>query len=571
MLPRTDTIRTKKTNTCDCPVCAGLACQERPRYFAGQLLTETELNSEQAYLLAKNRLHNRYLHGYGIVCGLQVSCHDCEGWVTVHPGYALDACGNDIIACQAQDFDLIKAIRACREEKRGECDPWREPVRNRCEDVEENWCITIRYKEREGKPSTALVSCSPSTCGCESGRKGNGKQCECGGKGHTATRAVSVGACEPSRIIEGFELGVVPAPRREDSGKEDTFLSTLLDRLERLGISVDLTCLVECVESFMAFVKRGAAIYTLLQQNPFGAGSTIYRDLCRLREDMRDYLINNPRTNCTLLDRLAQVYCPPPPRTDNEIEQFVGQVTQALVEIAAILQAMLLDCICFAALPTCPGDVCEERLLLACVTVRGDRILSICHSDVRRYVLTGHTLVPALISMLLEDLCCRDLPERLPGLDTGAGFSSAAFTRATFASAFSASPGAAAAAGVASSFAASMETASAAGATLDGTNFVGRPAAEARASLKGKVSSIEVTTVSWTPGEAALRSLGAPAIRSGQPLRMYVDENKNVVGFATLSEADVLRRELDAANKRLSRLEKQVKESLKGSAAGGNK
>ena len=77
--------------------------------------------------------------------------------------------------------------------------------------------------------------------------------------------------------------------------------------------------------------------------------------------------------------------------------------------------------------------------------------------------------------------------------------------------------------------------------------------------------------MSWTPGEAALRSLGAPAIRRGQPLRMYVDENKNVVGFATLSEADVLRRELDAANKRLSRLEKQVKDAFKGSAAGGNK
>lgn len=571
MLPRTDIVRTKKTNTCDCPVCSGLVCQERPRYFAGQLLTETELNSEQAYLLAKNRLHNRYLHGYGIVCGLQVSCHDCEGWVTVHPGYALDACGNDMIVCQAQDFDLIKAIRACREEKRGECDPWREPVRNRCEDVEENWCITIRYKEREGKPSTALVSCSPSTCGCESGRKGNGKQCECGGKGQSATRTVSVGACEPARIIEGFELGVIPAPPSTGSDQEPSFLNTLIERLGRLGIPIDLTCLVECVERFVAFVQRGAAIYNLLQQNPFGAASTIYRDLCRLREDMRDYLLNNPRTNCTLLDRLAQVYCPPPPRTDNELEQFVGQVTQALVEIAAILQAMLIDCICFAALPTCPADVCEERLLLACVTVRGDRILRICHSDVRRYVLTGHTLFPALVSMLLEELCCRDVQLRMPGLDTAAGFSATGFSRATFASAFSASPATAAAAGVASSFAAAMETASASEATLDGATLVGRPAAEARTTLKGKVAGIEEVSVKWTPGEAALRSLGAPAIRSGQPLRMYVDENKNVVGFATLSEADVLRRELDAANKRLSRLEKQVKDAMKGSAAAGKK
>jgi hypothetical protein len=44
----------------------------RPRYFAGQLLSEVDLRDEQAYQIAKQRLHNRYLHGYGVVCGLQV-------------------------------------------------------------------------------------------------------------------------------------------------------------------------------------------------------------------------------------------------------------------------------------------------------------------------------------------------------------------------------------------------------------------------------------------------------------------------------------------------------------------
>ena len=29
---------------CVCPACGGLECLERPRYFAGQLLTEAELN-----------------------------------------------------------------------------------------------------------------------------------------------------------------------------------------------------------------------------------------------------------------------------------------------------------------------------------------------------------------------------------------------------------------------------------------------------------------------------------------------------------------------------------------------
>ena len=47
---------TKKTKTTTtCPVCHGLVSAERPRFFAGQLLTETELNSLENYVLAKNR------------------------------------------------------------------------------------------------------------------------------------------------------------------------------------------------------------------------------------------------------------------------------------------------------------------------------------------------------------------------------------------------------------------------------------------------------------------------------------------------------------------------------------
>src|SRR4051794_11097185 len=107
--------KTKKAKCCKCPACQGLECLERPRYFAGQLLTEAELNSEQAYMLAKNRLHNRYLHGWGVVCGLAVVCSNCEGWVRINEGYALDPCGNDVIVCKARDFNLIEAIHKCIE------------------------------------------------------------------------------------------------------------------------------------------------------------------------------------------------------------------------------------------------------------------------------------------------------------------------------------------------------------------------------------------------------------------------------------------------------------------------
>src|SRR6516162_11281841 len=72
-----------------CPDCGGLQCLCRPRFFAGQLLTEDDLNRLDRYIIAKNKLHNRYLHGWGTVCGLEVACNPCTGFVTVKSGYAL--------------------------------------------------------------------------------------------------------------------------------------------------------------------------------------------------------------------------------------------------------------------------------------------------------------------------------------------------------------------------------------------------------------------------------------------------------------------------------------------------
>src|SRR5438445_9396255 len=101
-------------HTCCCPECVGLECLDRPRYFAGQLLTEADFNSEQEYILAKNRLHNRYLHGSGVVCGLEVVCNNCDSsTVTVQPGYAIDPCGNDVVVCSPAPLDVIAAIRDC--------------------------------------------------------------------------------------------------------------------------------------------------------------------------------------------------------------------------------------------------------------------------------------------------------------------------------------------------------------------------------------------------------------------------------------------------------------------------
>src|SRR5438477_10832339 len=61
---------------CGCGGSGCLTCEPRafvrPRFFAGQLLTEEDLALLGNYVVEKNRLHNRSLWGPGVVCGLDV-------------------------------------------------------------------------------------------------------------------------------------------------------------------------------------------------------------------------------------------------------------------------------------------------------------------------------------------------------------------------------------------------------------------------------------------------------------------------------------------------------------------
>jgi hypothetical protein len=80
---------------------------ERPRYFFGQLIGVDELEQEQSYLREKARRHNRLLHGWGIVRGLEVKAgKPGTGEVTVSPGYALDPRGEEIVVDTAVTVDL---------------------------------------------------------------------------------------------------------------------------------------------------------------------------------------------------------------------------------------------------------------------------------------------------------------------------------------------------------------------------------------------------------------------------------------------------------------------------------
>jgi hypothetical protein len=68
---------------------------ERLRYYFGRLLTGDDFTLEQNYFRGKQKLHNRALHGFGIVSGLRVSVD--SGKLVVSAGLALDCEGNELV------------------------------------------------------------------------------------------------------------------------------------------------------------------------------------------------------------------------------------------------------------------------------------------------------------------------------------------------------------------------------------------------------------------------------------------------------------------------------------------
>lgn len=103
-------------SSCGCGGNGCTACEPRtyirPRFFAGQLLTEDDLALLGDYVVAKNRLHNRALFGPGVVCGLDVHCDPCGGGnVIVSPGYAINCCGDDIVVPCPESVDILALIK----------------------------------------------------------------------------------------------------------------------------------------------------------------------------------------------------------------------------------------------------------------------------------------------------------------------------------------------------------------------------------------------------------------------------------------------------------------------------
>ena len=418
-----------------CPECEGLECVCRPRFFAGQRLTERELNDLIGYMKAKQRLHNRYLHGWGTVCGLEVSCDPCGNAVRVSPGYAVDPCGEDIVVCETDTVDVCKLIKqCCDQERRDLCRPY--GATSECEGVEQKWILAIRYEETQSRGIIPLIArpgaktscgCGTTPCSCGGGKScscGGGASCSCGGKtkGTKVTPPRSAPPqCEPTQVCEVYRYEVYrlpdepedPQPNPDDQTRN--LLLTVFCGLE--GPMFERICC--CLTPLFAVIPPN--VPTLPATGP-AQRQAAFQWCCRLKLNVLAYLDRHPSFDCAMAARLRALECPSPELAD---AAFNAAMTAVAWEMAIFLVEAMIACLCSAFLPQCPPPALEARVPLAVITVTGKncKVLDVCNwTPHRKILLTWQTMsywfswLPLFKSIRngLHALCCNLFGLKVP-------------------------------------------------------------------------------------------------------------------------------------------------------------
>lgn len=165
----------------------------RNNYFMGKLLVERDFKDEQAYYMDKALLHNRQLHGCGVVCGLSVTEHEagnCQPrYVCIEPGMAIDCCGHEIIVPEKECIDItqLETVKNLKNEVGDNA----EPVTHRLQ-------VCLRYRECPTEEIPVLYD----DYGCDDTR------------------------CAPNRILESYDVDVLV----DEPDEPKTLLSPRFER-----------------------------------------------------------------------------------------------------------------------------------------------------------------------------------------------------------------------------------------------------------------------------------------------------------------------------------------------------
>jgi hypothetical protein len=155
----------------------------RLRYFFGKRLGVADFADEQQYHAAKQRFHNRRLHGSGVLCGLGLALSAAAPTsLRVERGAALDRRGREVIVGSDQCIDVDAWLKAEIKSRHAvhPSDFWPTPA------LQGGWLrlvVVARYVECPTHPEPAPRD----PCACSSD-----------------------GGCDYGRVREGFKLDLVP-------------------------------------------------------------------------------------------------------------------------------------------------------------------------------------------------------------------------------------------------------------------------------------------------------------------------------------------------------------------------
>jgi len=405
-----------------CPDCGGLECLCRPRFFAGQLLTDDDLKRLDYYITAKNKLHNRYLMGWGVVCGLDVVCNACDGLVTVKSGYALSPCGEDIVVCSDASVDVCSMIQKCTRKQPSNCQPAQPTAgaNDPCSSTTEQWVLSIHYDENMSRgivplKNTGSAACcskcasgGSSSCACRSqsssggcgcggsstsrsnGNGGSGCSCGCSGSSTTSSSMSSStqAQCQPTLVCESYRFEVCKVQPQLRPKKP---VGAIVQR----------------------FLNCFTALQGLISAPPASDDPTEVQNwCCAIRQNLLDFFADNPGYTCSIPQKLA-LLC----QQGTDVQTIKSQV-------AFLLAQYIKDCFCSIFLPPCPCPVEDASVPLATITVskiNGQcRIVSICNLDVRKFLTTFPNLAywlsvfPTIrdLRAALANFCCKPLKQR---------------------------------------------------------------------------------------------------------------------------------------------------------------
>jgi hypothetical protein len=150
---------------------------ERVRFFPRQLLTADDMVADQDYFRQKMRRHNRFLHGWGVVCGLEVVAAPTteSPWrVAIGSGYALGPYGDEIWVPDTVHLDLAHCGPGAGTDP---CDPSR--LEPRPAGVGIPIYVAVKYAECLGRPVRAAADCGCDEQPCEYSRVRDSFEIEC--------------------------------------------------------------------------------------------------------------------------------------------------------------------------------------------------------------------------------------------------------------------------------------------------------------------------------------------------------------------------------------------------------